>query len=67
MTKYQGSKPHGFRQEDSNKCKCQICDPQGGAFFWRRGHNPQGDVTYQILWLKPYGFIQEDFFMFLPI
>ena len=41
-TKYQGSRPHGFRQEDVfciflyiNLCK--TCDPWGGAIIGTRG------------------------------
>ena len=49
-TKYQGSRPCGFRQEDfvtfSYISLCKTCDPQGQAFlapgpgqFWPKGYN----------------------------
>ena len=41
MTKYQGSKPYGFRQEDFFHVSpyiglCKACDPKAGSFFGPR-------------------------------
>ena len=58
-TKYQSSKPYGFRQEDFFHVfpytlirLCKTCDPRVGH-FWHQGYNlnklgkgPQGDATY---------------------
>ena len=72
MTKYQGSKPYGFRQEDFSMSfpiisQCKICDPQGRAIFGPRGiiHKMMLHTKYH--GSRPYGFRQEDFFMFLTI
>ena len=58
-TKYQGSSPCGFRQEDFFHVApyislCKTCDPGLGP-FWPQGYNlnklgrgPLGDATYQI-------------------
>ena len=59
-TKYQGSMPCGFRQEDfffhvaPYISLCKIFDPRAGL-FWPQGYNlnklgrgPLGDATYQI-------------------
>ena len=71
LTKYQGSKPDGFRQEDFSMffpyiSQCKICDPGRGHF------GPRGIIHKVMLHTKyhgsrPNGFRQEDFFMFLPI
>ena len=59
-TKYQGSRPYGFRQEDFFHVAPYISlrktyDPWGGAFFLPQGYNLnklgrslQVDATYQI-------------------
>ena len=59
-TKYQDSRPYGFRREDFSCFPyitlCKICDPRGGVIFGHReGHHlnklskgPLGDATYQI-------------------
>ena len=75
-TKYQGSRPCGFRQEDFFMFPPILVYVKhmtpGRSHFWPQGHNlntlvrgPQGDATYQIP--RPYGFRQEDFFILLPI
>ena len=58
-TKYQGSRPCGFRQEDFFHVApyvnlCKTCAPEAGH-FWPQGYNlnklgrgPLGDATYQI-------------------
>ena len=58
-TKYQGSRPYGFRQEDffmffPIKAYAKHVTP-GAALFWPQGHNlnklgrgPIGGATYQI-------------------
>ena len=59
-TKYQGSRPNGFRQEDfffnvfPYVSLCKQCDP-GLGHFWPQGHtlnnlcrDPLGDATYHI-------------------
>ena len=77
-TKYQGSRPYGFRKEDffnvfPNISLCKTCDPWGGAFF-----GPNGIIRtnlVEVLWVmlhtkyqgsRPYGF-RKDFSMFFPI
>ena len=59
-TKYQGSRPYGFRQENFSMffhyiSLCKICDPWCGVIFWPEGDNlnklgrvPLGYATYQI-------------------
>ena len=58
-TKYQGSRPCGFRQEDFSCFPyislCKTFDPGTGPFFWRQGLNLNklgggllGDAIYQI-------------------
>ena len=59
-TKYQGSKPYGFRQEDFFHVFPYIglsktCDPWGGAIFGpqryslnKLGRSSLGDASYQI-------------------
>ena len=70
-TKYQGSRPCGFRKEDFSCFPyirlSKICDP-GRAHFWPQGHilnnlgrGPLGDATYQKSGFRPCGFRQEDF------
>ena len=39
--------------------------PRGRGYFWPQGHNPQGDATYQISWLKAEWF-QTRFFHVFP-
>ena len=62
-TKYQGSGPYGFRQEDFFShfpyiSLYRACDPRGPSHFWPQGYNlklgrgPLGDATYQISRLK---------------
>ena len=78
-TKYQSSRPCGFRQEDLFYVSpyislCKACDPWGVAIFDPRGlirtklvevHQMMLQTNYQ--GSRPCGFRQEDFFMFLPI
>ena len=58
-TKYQSSRPYGFRQEDVFMFPYislrKTCDPGAGHFFLPQRHNmnklgkgPLGDATYQI-------------------
>ena len=58
-TKYQCSRPYGFRQELFFSCfpyisLCKICDPQGSAMVGPRGGGHylnklgKSDATYQI-------------------
>ena len=59
-TKYQGSRPCGFTQEDFLRFPlylslCETFDTRGGALFWPQGYNlnklgsgPLGDATYQL-------------------
>ena len=58
-TKYQDSRPYGFRQKDFscfyNISLCKTCDPPGRGHFWPQGHNLNkfgrgllGDAAYQI-------------------
>ena len=59
-TKYQGSRPCGFRQKyffhgSPYISLCETCDPWGGAIFGPRWDNlnklvrsPLGNATYQI-------------------
>ena len=73
-TKYQGTRPYGFRQQDFFYAfpyisLCKTCDSQGQGNFCPEGGNlnklgrgPLGDATYQSS--RPYGFRLEDFFMF---
>ena len=56
-TKYQGSKPYGFRQEDFSMffplyANVKYVTPGAGPFL-APGHNPQGHATYmyQKSWL----------------
>ena len=75
-TKYQGSRPCGFRQEDFSmflpiKAYVKPVTPEAGP-FWPQGYNfnklgrgSLDDTTYQSS--RPCGFRQEDFFMLLPI
>ena len=76
-TKYQGSRPYGFRQEDFFMflpiSLCKACDHRGGVIFQPRGLILTNlVVVYQIMLhtkyqcSRPCGFRQEDFFMFLP-
>ena len=71
-TKYQGSKPYGFR-----RCFCPIeayvkqVTP-GVGHFWPQGYNwtkfrrgSLGDASYPISSSRPCGFRQEDLFMFI--
>ena len=78
-TKYQGSRPYGFRQEDffhvsPHLSLCKACDPRGWAIFGPRGIVWTNlVVVYQMMLhskyqgSRPCGFRQEEFFMFLPI
>ena len=72
-TKYQDSRPYGFRQEDFScfyyVSQCKSCDPQGGAIFDPRGIIRTNLVEVHQVMLSnkyqdstPYGFRQEDFF-----
>ena len=75
--KYQCSRPCGFRQEDffhafHHISLCKTCDPQGGAIFGLRGMiwTSLVEVNHVMLHTKyqdsrPYGFRQEELFMFL--
>ena len=77
-SKYQGSRPCGFRQEDFFMFLPILVYVKhvtpGRGHFWPTGHNlnilvrgPQGDATYQTSKLRPYGFRREDFFYVSPI
>ena len=76
-TKYQGSKPYGFRQEDFFHVfpyigLCKTCDPGAGHFWHRRylnklGRGSLGDASYQISSLKDLWFQTRRFFMFLSV
>ena len=76
-TKYQGSRHHGFRQEDFFVSPyislCKACDPQGGVIFGPWGiiqinlvevHKVMLHTKYQNS--RPHGFRQVDFFHFSP-
>ena len=74
-TKYQGSRPCGFRQEEffmfPYVSHCKTCDPQGRAILDPRGIVGTNlvKVHYKMLHTKHHGsrscgFRQEDFFMF---
>ena len=67
-TKYQGSMPYSFRQEDvsifSNISLCILCDPGAGPFL-AQGHNLMLQTKYQ--GSRPHGLRQEDFSMCFPI
>ena len=77
-TKYQGSRPCGFRQADvfmflPIKAYVKPVTPEAGH-FWPKGYNLNklirdslDDTTYQNQGSRPCGFRQEDFFMLLPI
>ena len=77
-TKYQSSRPYGFRQEDFYVSPyislSNACDPWGVAFFGPRGLISTNLVEVNQMMLhtkyqgtRPCGLRQEDFFMFLPI
>ena len=76
-TKYQGSRPCGFRLEDFFMflpILVYVNHVTPGGHFWPQGHNLnklvrglQGDAIYKYQSSRPYGFRQEYFFMFLPI
>ena len=75
-TKYQGTGPYGFRQEDffhvfPYKSLCKICNPWAGAIFGPRGIIRTNLVEVHQVMLhteyldsRPYGFRQEDFLCF---
>ena len=77
-TKYQGSRPCGFRQEDffmflPIKAYVKSVTP-GRSHFWPQGYNLSKlgrgllDDTYtKYQGTRPCGFRLEDFFMLLPI
>ena len=72
-TKYQDSRPYGFRQEDffyifPYISLCKTCDPAANL-FWPQGYNlnklgrgPLGDATYQISRLWALWFQRRRFF-----
>ena len=73
-TKYQGSRPNGFRQEDFPFFSLYVkCDPRDMGHFWPQGHNfnklgrgQLGDVSYQISRLYVLRFQTSFFPMFFP-
>ena len=72
-TKYQGSRPYGFRQEDVSMFFPKICDLQVGTIFGHQGHNlnklgrgPLGDATYQISRPRTLWFQTRNCFHVLP-
>ena len=75
-TKYQGSRPCGYRQEDFHcfpyLSLCKTCDPRGGS-FWpqeqnlnKHGRAPLDDASYQISTLETLWFQTRRFFHVSP-
>ena len=65
-TKYQGSKPYGFRQEDFFDVfpiisQCKIFAPGRGQ-FWPQGHNHKVMQHTKYHGSRPNGFRKDDFF-----
>ena len=76
-TKYQSSRPYGFRQEVFFMflpikayvyiSQCKLCDPLGRANFGLRGIILKVMLHTNYHGSRPNGFRHEDFFTFLPI
>ena len=77
-TKYQGSRPCGFRQKRFFHVSpyislCKACDPLGRRHFWPQGHNLNNLFMVHKVMLhtkyqssRAYGFRQEDYFYVSP-
>ena len=63
--------PAAPQPRDKHSTTEPLRSPWGGAILSPQGHNlnklgrgPLGDATYQYQGSRPYGFTQEEFFMF---